>query len=109
MSSSEAELTLPCAGLAQGALIMPDVLRDPENPTQKWSSKAVKARLVDMACQEEYKREDVQMLSTANPAVAAAFLGDVASERMLFAGDDRGGESDEAGEESDDSQEASEV
>ena len=36
---------------------MPDALRDPDNPRQPWASSAVKEKLVEFACRDEYSSD----------------------------------------------------
>ena len=60
------------------ALLAPDALRD-ERPghMQPWASRANKERLVRMALEPVYLPEQMNLVSAANPGVAAGLLQDV--------------------------------
>jgi hypothetical protein len=38
-------------------VVVPDALRDPDNPRQPWASSAVKEKLVEFACRDEYSSD----------------------------------------------------
>ena len=61
--------------------LVPDVLHDDDNPQQQWASSAVKDRLVEMACSEDYT-DFLRQFSEANQASAVPTMVE-ASETSL--------------------------
>jgi len=55
--------------MLHAAVVVPDVLHDDDNPQQQWASSAVKDRLVEMACSEDYT-DFLRQFSEANQASA---------------------------------------
>ena len=59
-------------------------LRAEQPTTQPFAGEEVTAQLVAMACEDEYRREDVCLVSTANPATAKALLGTIETNAELI-------------------------
>ena len=84
--------------------LVPDVLHDDDNPQQQWASSAVKDRLVEMACSEDYT-DFLRQFSEANQASAVHTMVEASETSLPQPGDDQlavaGCEEDDAPQEPD--------
>ena len=74
--------------MLHAAVVVPDVLHDDDNPQQQWASSAVKDRLVEMACSEDYT-DFLRQFSEANQASAVHTMVEASETSLPQPGDDQ--------------------